>query len=379
MHWSYYFVFYSFCSDALWGRKTTNFLKQAKIILSQYPDFKRTRREASYKLHIVHFVSSRDALSFAGVVACSCLVGGTWGADVGHSIKPGVKTRSGHSSSGNDNTGLWFFYLAFFLTEKCISIYIRQLQAYRCFGSGTITRHAKHIITPPTTNMAPPIHPTKRAGPNVYLRRIRRVKQNKSHTTKAKCWDGCGAMIPGRRSSHQPGNSQSSHHAEALVGVRHKAETPYDQVGEGRHSSDAASAWSSERRHGEFHSGHFKRGFLTRRRNLWAGRRSRRSTSARPSSDPPRFPFSNTWGRTRPPSSQWLQRRCWGSSGRGQLGAGLKVQEGCPEIMCEGRPVLTKVFFQGLLIHLTYHWIHLIWTHSKCCRMEMREMAERFF
>lgn len=34
---------------------------------------------------------------------------------------------------------------------------------------GVIPRHAKDIITPPMTRMAPPIQPMKRAGPNVYL------------------------------------------------------------------------------------------------------------------------------------------------------------------------------------------------------------------
>lgn len=42
-------------------------------------------------------------------------------------------------------------------------------EAYRCFVYGVITRHAKHIMIPPMTRMAPPIQPTKRAGPNVYL------------------------------------------------------------------------------------------------------------------------------------------------------------------------------------------------------------------
>lgn len=42
-------------------------------------------------------------------------------------------------------------------------------EAYRCSVYGVIPRHAKHIMTPPMTRMAPPIQPTKRAGPNVYL------------------------------------------------------------------------------------------------------------------------------------------------------------------------------------------------------------------
>ncbi|KAJ7986675.1 hypothetical protein DPEC_G00342340 [Dallia pectoralis] len=32
---------------------------------------------------------------------------------------------------------------------------------------GTIPRQAIHMIIPPTTNKAPPIHPTKRAGPKL--------------------------------------------------------------------------------------------------------------------------------------------------------------------------------------------------------------------
>lgn len=41
---------------------------------------------------------------------------------------------------------------------------------YRCFLSGFIPRQARHIITPPMTKIAPPIHPTNRAGPKVYLK-----------------------------------------------------------------------------------------------------------------------------------------------------------------------------------------------------------------
>lgn len=58
---------------------------------------------------------------------------------------------------------------------------LQAVQAYCCFSSGTITLHAKHIITPPTANMSSLIHPTKRAGPNMYLQRILRVKQKKLH------------------------------------------------------------------------------------------------------------------------------------------------------------------------------------------------------
>lgn len=42
--------------------------------------------------------------------------------------------------------------------------------SYRCFLSGVIPRQARHIMTPPTTRIAAPIQPTKRAGPKVYLK-----------------------------------------------------------------------------------------------------------------------------------------------------------------------------------------------------------------
>ncbi|TNN39682.1 hypothetical protein EYF80_050159 [Liparis tanakae] len=51
----------------------------------------------------------------------------------------------------------------------------RELQLYRHHGPEephhTASRHgARHIMIPPMNKMAPPIHPTKRAGPKVYLK-----------------------------------------------------------------------------------------------------------------------------------------------------------------------------------------------------------------
>lgn len=154
------------------------------------------------------------------------------------------ETGSGHfeSSSSCELHQVKTTWTSLSLQENANVFTVRLLQAYRCFGSGTITRHAKHIMTPPMTRMAPPIHPTKRAGPNVYLQRIQRVKQ-KVKTTIAKCRDGSGGTSPRSLSSHQPCDGQSSHHTIAFIRVRHKAKTLYDQVGKGGHSSDATPAW----------------------------------------------------------------------------------------------------------------------------------------
>lgn len=212
----------------------------------------------------------------------------------------------------------------------------------------------------PSTGLHRPI-PQKGRGQKCTCRGPEESGKWKS-SNEAQRWDGSGVMVPGRLSSHQPGNSQSSHHAQAFTRERHKVKTLYNQVGEGRHSSDATTAWWSEQRNNAFHSAHFKRRFLRWRRNLWAGRRSQRSTSVRPSSDPPPFPFSGTWGRTGPPGSRWLQRRCWRSSRPARLGAGLEGHAGrekAVQLWRNGSDFCTQVFLQGRFIYLIYHWTHL--------------------
>lgn len=160
------------------------------------PGFYTWNGEALYELnlHVVHLV--------AGVFACSCLVGRARGGGVGHSVIPGVKQevdtlKAPPSYELHQVKTTW---TCLSLQENANVFTVRPLQAYRCFGSGAITRHAKHIMTPPTTRMAPPIHPTKRAGPNVYLRRIQRAKQKvrrpELNVEVALVWHHLGVWAP---------------------------------------------------------------------------------------------------------------------------------------------------------------------------------------
>lgn len=108
------------------------------------------------------------------------------------------ETGSGHfeSSSSYELHQVKTTWTCLSLQENANVFTVRLLQAYRCCGSGTITRHAKHIMTPPMTRMAPPIHPTKRAGPNVYLRRIQRVRRPKLNVEMVLVWHHLGVWAP---------------------------------------------------------------------------------------------------------------------------------------------------------------------------------------